>query len=98
MKRAKTSSRKARTGDRKSFARHSSQVRRRAAGFKLEALEERTLLSVTTKPAYPPASVPLGLGTAYTTMSEQAHGVGLGTSDPMYYTGGTSSTSTSNPV
>ena len=45
MKRASTSSRKVRTGDRKSFARPSTQVRRRAAEFKLESLEERTLLS-----------------------------------------------------
>src|SRR5208337_2622744 len=47
MKRSKTSSRKALSGDRQLFARPSNQVRRRAATFKLESLEERTLLSVS---------------------------------------------------
>jgi len=47
MKRSKTSSRKALSGDRQRFARPSNQVRRRAATFKLEALEGRTLLSVS---------------------------------------------------
>jgi len=48
MKRSNTSSRRVRTRDRHSFARPSSQVRRRAATFKLESLEERTLLSVSS--------------------------------------------------
>jgi len=47
MKRSKTSSRKALSGDRQLFARPSNQVRHRAATFKLESLEERTLLSVS---------------------------------------------------
>ena len=46
MKRSTTSSRRVRSGDRQPFARHSNQVRRRAVTFKLESLEERTLLSV----------------------------------------------------
>ena len=49
MKRSTTSSRKARTGDRQLFARSSNQVRRRAGTFKLEPLEERTLLSVSPR-------------------------------------------------
>ena len=48
MSRLNTSSRKVRHADRKPSARSSSQqVRRRAAAFKLESLEERTMLSTT---------------------------------------------------
>ncbi len=46
MQRTKTSNRKALSRDRRLFARPSNQVRRRAATFQLESLEERTLLSV----------------------------------------------------
>ena len=56
MKRSKTSSRTARTADRKSFARPSAQIRRRAAGFKLESLEERTLLSTGMKVVQAPVA------------------------------------------
>src|SRR3954471_15773856 len=87
MKRASTSSRKVRTGDRKSFARPSTQVRRRAAEFKLESLEERTLLSAT-KMIYPQPSLPAGLGVVYTAMSQQAHGVGLNTQSPTQFDAG----------
>ena len=45
------------------------------AEFKLESLEERTLLS-TTKMIYPQLSVPAGLGLVYTAMSQQAPRVG----------------------
>src|SRR5271165_150232 len=78
MKRSKTSARKVRQIGRKPLTRSSSQIRRRAAAFKLESLEERTLLSTGTKLLPPPpADPPGGLGSTYTTMSEQAHGVGL---------------------
>ena len=44
---------------------------------RLESLEERTLLSAAAKSVYPAPHVPVGLGTSYTTMSEQAHGIGV---------------------
>jgi len=48
MKLAKTSSSKARTGERKAFARSSDQVRRRTTGIYLRALKGRAILSTTT--------------------------------------------------
>src|SRR6516162_234485 len=49
-------------------------ARRRNTGIRLEALEERVLLSSTTK-VQPIAISPVGLNVAYTTLSEQAHGI-----------------------
>jgi methionine-rich copper-binding protein CopC/protocatechuate 3,4-dioxygenase beta subunit len=84
MKRSNGSSSKVRTRGRKPSARPSAEVRRRAAGFKLESLEERTLLSVSPQSLHtPPASnPPLGLGVVYTGLSMEAHGVGLNTTNP----------------
>ena len=74
MKSAKATKRQVHRQNSRPSIQRARQVRR-AAEFKLESLEERTLLS-TTK-VIPPPSVPLGLGASYTTLSEQAHGVGL---------------------
>src|SRR5262249_55495298 len=93
MKRTTTVTRKGRERKRQPFARPSTQVRRRGSGLKLESLEERIVLSITTK-VLPPlsATIPVGLGAVYTTMSEQAHGVGLNTgSSTQYDPNGTSS-------
>jgi hypothetical protein len=89
MKREKTFGRKTRTRDRRLFDRPASEARRRATEFKLETLEERTLMSIASAKNVPPANVPMGLGTYYTTLSEQAHGVGLNADNPGQYTGST---------
>ena len=98
MKRAQVVTRKGHGRDRRTPVSPSHQVRRRAVGFKLEFLEERTLLS-TTMPVYPPPSiVPVGLGSTYTTLSEQAHGDGLSTSSPGQYTPPGTTTTTASPM
>lgn len=96
MKRSKTSSRGVRNGDRLSFARPSAQVRRRTTVLKLESLEERTLHSAMkqTVPLLPAG--PVGLGTTYTVLSEQAHGVSLNQHPTNRYVPGGSSTGTSS--
>jgi hypothetical protein len=95
MRRAQKVAGQGRGRDRKTLASHSNQVRRRATGFKLELLEERRLLSGTTK-VIPPTLAPDGLGAVYTGLSEQAHGIGsapgLSTPDPST---GTTTTTTS---
>ena len=97
MKPATPSTRKIRNRDGKSMSRRSLEAGRRGAAFKLEALEERTLLS--TSKLMGPYLGPVGLGPNYTSMSEQAHGVGLTTTSPgQYVAGGTTSTSTSSPI
>ena len=55
----------------------------RVAGLKLEALEERTLLSTTR--ILPAPSVPAGLGLAYSNLARQAHNVGAGATAPNLY-------------
>ncbi len=52
------------------------------------------LLSTSTKLVPEPAISPVGLGALYTTMSEQAHGVGLQTSSPGQDQGSTTPTTT----
>jgi methionine-rich copper-binding protein CopC len=90
MKLAGSRTRKIRARDGKALIAKSSHARRRDAAFKLEALEERTLLSSKGVPSAP--ILPIGLGPNYTNMSEQAHGVGQPTpvTDPL----GSNSTST----
>jgi protocatechuate 3,4-dioxygenase beta subunit/methionine-rich copper-binding protein CopC len=75
MKRSKTSSRKVRASKHRSLPGSVARPRRRPGDFRLEALEERTLLS-GTQPKFPPPDFPLGLGLAYRNLSERAHGVG----------------------
>ena len=96
MKRSKTSSRGLRSGDRRPFARLSAQVRRRATVLRLESLEERTLLSTTKGPLPQGPSLPVGLGTTYTVLSEQAHGVSTSTKPSNQFVPGSGSTSTSS--
>src|SRR5262249_12665418 len=101
MKRNKTFGRKTRTGNHRLFDRPSARVRRRATEVKMESLQERTLLSSAARGVPPPvvAHVPAGLGVAYTTMSEQAHGVGLNTlPSNQFVPGSTTTTSASNSV
>ena len=75
----------------KSSTRRTLQARPRGALLKLEGLEERTLLSGTK--VIPPIMPPAGLGSLYTPMSEQAHGVDLNSTSPgQYVTGGTTTT------
>ena len=79
----KTFGRKIRTGDRKRFDRPSTQARRRASEFKLEALEERTMLSgLPGKGTVPELQPPKSLGSLYTTLWEQAHGTYLHGGNP----------------
>jgi Legume lectin domain/SdrD B-like domain/Bacterial pre-peptidase C-terminal domain/Bacterial Ig-like domain len=83
--------------DRKSTTSRSLEARFRDARFKLEGLENRTLLA--TSPAFGPYLLPAGLGLAYTAMAEQAYGDNLHTTSPgQLPPGGTGSINTSNPV
>ena len=70
MKRSKTSTRKSLHVDRRLFNRPSNQVRRRASHFKLESLEERTLLS-----SGPPTSVLQGSAGQTSTPSPSSYSV-----------------------
>ena len=86
----KTSDFVARRSQYRSSSRSSSKIRRRAAAFKLESLEERTLLS-STKAVLPTA--PVGLGSAYTGLSEEAHQVGVTKPTNKFIPGSTTDTS-----
>ena len=76
---------------------HRDKVAVEPAELKLESLEERTLLS-TTVPVKA-SLTPAGLGPLYTSMAEQAYGVGSSTTTPgQYVPGGTTSTNTSSSI
>ncbi len=90
MKRSKTSDFVARRSQYRSSSRSSSKIRRRAAAFRLESLEERTLLS-STKAVLPAG--PVSLGSAYTGLSEEAHQVGVTKPTNKFIPGSTTDTS-----
>jgi hypothetical protein len=96
MSRAQNVARQDRRRDRKTSAAASNQARRRVAGFVLEALEERRLLSTTTK-VYPSPVTPEGLGVLYTDLSEQAHGIGPASSSPTKDPSTGTTTTTTSP-
>jgi hypothetical protein len=65
------------------FASRSHEARLRSTVIKLEALEERTLLSTTAKVLPTTANVPVGLGATYTALSRAAHGLVPVTGSPV---------------